>query len=213
MPNSGWPVVTMDEWGQVGTLPVVIYGIKGRLVKVHSLESLGLYPEDVTHVKYTVSSRWWNEDALVFFGPKAEELVIRLHWGKVLIINLWDGDLITESEYPHQQRWQQLQGFIAGKSKELAFKLLRSAEPDDRKTGAIHAGHLRIKEALPILRELLTDDAAHEVWSYDVRDVKEVRIVYYVRKAARDALEAMGEPVTGVVVEAPIASGDDTEED
>jgi len=38
--DSGVCVVTMDEWGHLGMLPLVLYDSQGGLIKVHNLESL-----------------------------------------------------------------------------------------------------------------------------------------------------------------------------
>jgi len=48
--NAGRYVVTMDEWGRVGKLPVVVYGFQGELVHVHNTVSLGV-GEDSEHIK------------------------------------------------------------------------------------------------------------------------------------------------------------------
>ena len=66
--NSGNYVLTMDEWHSVGELPVVIYGRRGELIRVHSTDSLGL-GNDIEHIKMTDSSFWWNEDSVSFLRP------------------------------------------------------------------------------------------------------------------------------------------------
>jgi len=93
--DSGEYVLTMDEWHSVGELPVVIYGPRGDLIRVHSTDSLGL-KNDVEHIKKTVSSYWWNEGLISFFGPEEETFFIRLHWGKLVLLGLEDGDLMDE---------------------------------------------------------------------------------------------------------------------
>ncbi len=96
--NSGEYVVTMDEWHRLGELPVVIYGKRGELVRVHSTDSLGL-KGDAAHIKQSVSSYWWNEDSSSFFGPKDETFFIRLHWGKLVMLDLHNGDLMDDDWY------------------------------------------------------------------------------------------------------------------
>ena len=59
--DSGKYVVTLDEWGHLGTLPVVIYGWHGQLIEVHSLKSLGVGMHRVVdgrefHILFSVSS-------------------------------------------------------------------------------------------------------------------------------------------------------------
>ena len=53
--DSGKYVVTMDEWGEIGTFPIVIYGNKGTLIKVHNTESLGL-ESDIENIKITITT-------------------------------------------------------------------------------------------------------------------------------------------------------------
>ncbi|MDB4439553.1 hypothetical protein N9153_01370 [Planctomicrobium sp.] len=102
--NSGDFVVTMDEWHRVGKLPFVIYGPKGKLICVHSTDSLGLR-DDIEHIKRTVSSYWWNENSINFFGPKEEVFYIRLHWGKILLLKLSNGDLMDDDWYELSKGW------------------------------------------------------------------------------------------------------------
>ena len=75
--------------------------------------------------------------------------------------------------------------------------LLDSKNASERTTGAAICGQLKIKSAIPRLKDLLKDDQ----YSLSVSSLISERRFYDVRKAARDALEAMGEKVKGVVVE------------
>ena len=102
--NSGEYVLTMDEWHSVGELPVVIYGKRGDLIRVHSTDSLGL-KNDIKHITQSVSSYWWNEGATSFFGPNDETFFVRLHWGKLLMLNLRDGDLMDDEWYNISKGW------------------------------------------------------------------------------------------------------------
>ncbi len=124
--NSGNYVVTMDEWHHVGELPVVVYGNRGRLVRVHSTDSLGL-ENDSLHIAQSASSYWWNEDAKIFFDPDDEALLIQLHWGKLVMLNLKDGDVTNEERYAQRKgwaiseaKWEALQDFAKRKLAEHA---------------------------------------------------------------------------------------------
>ncbi|MHC4445691.1 MAG: hypothetical protein ACYTF1_18365 [Planctomycetota bacterium] len=193
--NSGRYVVTMDEWHEVGTFPVVVYGVNGSLVHVHNLESLGLR-EDLLHIKMTVSSTWWNENALVFFGPEEEILVIRLHWGRLLLIDLHTGRLLEKNDWMINKP-KMLDRFIAQESKKRVLSLLRSGDPEDRETGAIHAGQLGIQEAQPLLRELVAyDDAYYSEFSGIGVLLGKGRRVYYVCEAAEKALKILAHPAS-----------------
>lgn len=93
--DSGRYVVTLDEWGEVGKLPVVIYGWRGELITVHSLESLGARSH-LGQIECSISSIWWRNDALLFFGPEETCLFIRPTWGNTLMISLERGEVMTD---------------------------------------------------------------------------------------------------------------------
>jgi len=202
--DSGEYVVTMDEWHSVGELPIVVYGKRGELIRVHSTDSLGL-KDDVLHIKRTVSSYWWNEDSMSFFGPDEETFFIRLHWGKLVFISLEDGDLMDEGWYTvHKgwrmpaEKWKCLHDHARAEVRERALLWLRSENPAERKTGAAISGSEKLGEAIPRLRSLLTDQASL------IRGTTTKRFrAYYVREAAKQAIENMGEQCDGVVVEIP----------
>ena len=187
--NSGDFVVTMDEWEHVGTLPVVIYERYGSLVCVHSLESLGLNRSS-EHIECSVGSRWWNDNALILFGPKDEFLSVRLHWGEVLDIRLRDGRVLQKDDLEPNER-RAFEKNMTRRAEKEVLRLLQSEDPEDRRSGAIHAGRLRIRDAEPRLRELLTDDASY------AEGLVLRKTVYYVREAARKALEEMSGQAVG----------------
>lgn len=203
--DSGEYVVTMDEWHHVGDLPLVVYGRDGRLVLAHSIESLGL-EKDVLHIKRTVSSYWWNEDSISFFGPNDDYFFIRLHWGKMLLVILDDGDLADDEWYRTNKgwfisegKWKSLHRFGERTVRESVGKMLNSSDSEDLKTAAKTAGQLKLRESIPQLRELLKDPHSYESKSGD----DPWKIVYYVRKAALDALTSMGVAPQGVITEVP----------
>ena len=77
-----------------------------------------------------------------------------------------------------------------------ALRMLDSKESRERQTGAIICGQLRIREALPKLKGLLSDEN-----SYTTNVPKKWTRVYFVRKAAKKALEDLGETANNIVVE------------
>lgn len=204
--DSGRYVVTFDEWHHVGTLPVVIYGWRGELVKVHSLDSLGIelcrvVDGKAVFIPISVSSVWWQKDALTFFGPEDEILFIRLFWGETLMIALKDGELRNEKWYNSElargsiskEKWDSLRDYGKKKSIDYALKYLGSKDARERRTGAVLAGQLRARETIPRLRELLKDDAHGTLLTPPLFWTKD----YYVANAARESLQQMGERVGG----------------
>jgi hypothetical protein len=203
--DSGQYVLTMDEWHSVGKLPVVIYGPLGDLIQVHSTDSLGL-KDDIAHIRITISSYWWNEDSISFFGPADEKFFIRLHWGKWIVLDLRSGALFEKEQTffredlrrEHEQEWEKLVQYRQKTLAKHAIRLLGSESAMDRNTGALVSGQEKLREAIPRLRKLLDDKE-----SYTTNVPKERTRVYYVRKAAKEALEAMGEKVQPVIIEEP----------
>jgi hypothetical protein len=203
--DSGQYVLTMDEWHSVGELPVVIYGPRGELVRVHSTDSLGL-KDDTLHIDRTISSYWWNENSISFFGPDEAKFFIRLHWGKWIVLDLRRGDLFQKEEMffrddlrkQHEQEWEKLVQYRQQTLAKHAIRMLGSEEAQDRQTGALLSGQEKLKEAISRLRKLLDDKE-----SFSTNVPKEWTRVYFVRKAAKEALEAMGEKVQAVIIEEP----------
>jgi len=92
--DSGKYVATIDEWDIGSMVPLVIYGENGRLIHVHTHESLGLANDKEAGERATVtgddSDARWDEDSIVFFGPEDKTIIIRLRWGKTLIVDALD---------------------------------------------------------------------------------------------------------------------------
>jgi hypothetical protein len=193
VPDSGEYVITMDESGQLGTLPLVIYGRNGSLIKVHSTESLGLM-DDILNIKMSVSSFWWSEDFISFFGPEDKVFFIRLHWKKILAVNLSDGKLCDKNYIDSNDR---IRSYADDKIRNIAIVKLNSNLPEERSTGALIAGQLCIRGAIPRLKELLKDTSSYDCKSGDAP----WQTVYYIRKRAKEALEQMGVTVEGIVTE------------
>jgi WD40 repeat protein len=194
--DSGSYVVTFDEWHEVGKLPVVIYDFRGGLVKVHNLEALFEGHEIPGEV--SISSRWWDKDSLIFFGPKDETLYIRVCTGQTLMISMSDGDLIKESKSflldEGEKTWDSLVAYGKKRPAELALKYLESEDSERRRTGAIVAGQMGLREAIPRLRGLLKDDSYYLV--YRGGGFFNGEHEHYVADAAREALESMGAGAT-----------------
>lgn len=205
--DSGDYVLTMDEWGQVGTLPVVIYGPRGDLIRVHNLDSLGL-EDDILKIRQTLSSSWWNEDSISFFGADEERFFIRLHWGKWIVLELARGDVfkrLKKADFlrddlyqEHKKKWNELKEYRQRELEAQAIARLASESARERAAGALVCGQEKFAKAVPGLKALLKDEE-----HYRTNQPKEWTRVYPVRKAAKEALEAMGERVEGVVVEEP----------
>ena len=200
--DSGEFVVTMDEWHHIGKLPLVIYGKDGRLIRVHNFESLGINQHLWHQIEVSASSRHWNKDALIFFKPEENILIIRLHWGKILMIDLISGNILDQLTIILNQYDEiKIRAFVNKKIRMLAFDLLNSKDPYERRKGAIICGTECITESIPRLRKLLLDK---ENYLLKKGDNGPSFTFYFVRKEAKEALELMGEKVENIVIEEPI---------
>jgi hypothetical protein len=190
--DTGKRVVTINEWFHIGELPIVIYGDKGRLIKVHSIASLGL-DNDQGQIKSTVSSYMWNEDSIAFFGPEDEYFFIRLHWGKWITIELQNGKLFKKDMYffrqdlesEHLKICEKLKSYRERKLKELVFAMFGSSNPEERKIAAVVSGQEKYQDAIPKLQQLLNDRKF-----YIIDGGKKIK-KYYIREAAKEALASM----------------------
>jgi hypothetical protein len=183
--NSGDFVVTVDEWRKAGTNPLVIYNKKGAKVAAPSLGALGLTDEDLAKVKKSQTATWWARDAYIFFGPKSEHVIMYLRSGKFLVTNLKSGKAVPANKA----------GKLVAYGRDVVGAQvvtdLGAENAQQRRVAAEIAGQLKIKEASDNLRALLEDSANFRSGG---------KRVYYVRKAAVEALQAMGEEVGAEVI-------------
>jgi hypothetical protein len=203
--DSGEHIVTVGAWDEFDRkVPLVIYGTRGKLIHVHTLESLGLEnKEDKTGRLTEYPGRAWYWGSLMFFGPEEATLILRLRWGKMLIIDLTHGDLMDDKWYEmhggwamSESQWKSLHAFARENAIKVAVAMLDSPDGQRRMAGAVALGQLKYRQGIPKLRGLLTD--SH---SYVRKQGDEAKEVFFVRKAAKESLEAMGEIVTGVRTE------------
>lgn len=188
--DNGRYVVTLDDWGHVGSLPVVIYGHRGKVVMVHNLDSLFNDRAEVTLLVRSISSVWWRDDAITFFGPEEKTFCIWLLSGKKIILHLGMGRVLGPDLW--QNEFDPVEAYARRQIPEEVMKRLRSRDPSERKTGAVWAGRSKVRQAIPLLKELLRDQAKVLVNPGD-------------RAAAKVALEQMGESVGPVTLEKPPA--------
>ena len=220
--NSGKYVVTMDEWADLRQFPVVIYGDRGRLIKVHDETTLNLAP-DTFRMAPDLSARLeisleknWSQYAVVFFGPDEETVFIRLCWGRIIMLRLADGQLLEKDSTrplgPHPIL-RTLHQFATQRVQEIAMELLQSPHADDRLTGTLVARDYRLLRARPRLQALLSDPSTLMQGPGSLDDPSATRVVFYIREAAQTALDAIAaapstQPASGNDSEAPFVTED-----
>lgn len=132
----------------------------------------------------------WYANAIAFVDAEEHTLIIRLKEPRIVAIDLISRKVLRKMP-------EHLSAEVNRTLHDAGVRLLKAPDPRDRQTGAIVCGQLKIREAVSTLRSLLTDSTYLSQKSGDAPWVN----VYYVRKAAKEALEAMGERVADIQVE------------
>ena len=213
--DSGKYVVTMEEWYRRGEFPVVIYGDRGQLIKVHDKDSLKLLADAISRLDIDIWASW-SQYAVVFFGRNEETFIIRLCWGRMIMLRLADGQLLDEDWADHMGKGIELRSlheFATRRVQEVALELLQSPQPDDRVTGTLVARDYRLRRAKPLLQALLSDPSTLIQYTAPVEDPSARRVVYYIREAAQEAMDAIAaapttQPASGDDSETPFATED-----
>ncbi|MEI6149515.1 MAG: hypothetical protein WCS01_10495 [bacterium] len=168
--------------------PIAIYGFRGTLVRVYNYSEL---PD-------------WSRHAIVFFDSKERVLFVRLDTGGLLMFDLSWGDLMNREWFETHKGWHMaeadwkaLQEFGRAQIKTRALRNLGDQSPWTRLTAVRVCQQEEYREAIPKLRGLLADNACF------TRGGPPYRKVYYVRGAAKAALEALGGKVDDIVLEEP----------
>jgi hypothetical protein len=162
----------------------------GKLIKRYSITALGLSFGDSN---ITSAGNDWYCNSIVFLTKTDKYFVARLRCNKTIIIDL---KTIKHANNIPQKQKEEIDSMIS----EKALILLDSKSAGDRKTGAIICGQNKVKKAIPKLKELLADRSSY----FQITGTPSVStIIYFVRKAAKEALEAMGEQVDNTIVEEP----------
>ena len=98
-----------------------------------------------------------------------------------------------------REKWKSLIDFGKSRTAELAVEYLASPSGWHRETGAMIVGQVRIRDAIPRLQVLASGDAAY---LSRIDETNRRRKLYFVRRAAANALVAMAEePPKGAVFE------------
>ncbi len=161
--DSGKYVVTVGDWGQLDTVPLVIYGAQGEVRKLLTSET----PlPGVTTAEYGAAVLGdGSMRALLYFGPGDTTLFIHLAGIDTYTFWLEDG-LLTDREWysfatnncdMSREDCEVLKAFAGKRLAELTMEYIQSADARLRETGAIVAGELHLRDAIPQLQQLLQD--------------------------------------------------------
>jgi len=202
--DSGQYIVTVDEWSRHSDRAITVYGPRGRLIAVHTMETYGVLRGYIASLPHRFPGTWWD-NAIFFFGPKQEHFICRTDWGQTVVLRLWKGDVLDSARLIERGRVEtasdlsELLKFADKYSSMWAMRAMNAQDPQQRAAGARIGGQLQIRESVPTLRRLLDDPA----WS-SLRDSAFVgtKRIFFVRKAAYESLQAMGVDVAAPLLEA-----------
>ena len=161
--DSGKYVVAVGDWGQLDTVPLVVYGAQGEVRKL--LTSDTPLP-GVTTAEYGAAVLGdGSMRALLYFGPGDTTLFIHLAGNDTYTLWLEDGLLTDRDWYSFatnncgmsREDCEALKAFAGKRLAELAMEYIQSADARLRETGAIVAGELHLRDAIPQLQQLLQD--------------------------------------------------------
>lgn len=209
--DSGEYVVTFDDWGEMGKLPVVIYGPKGELKKAFDIESLvDLDGEDGKHIFTSTSGPSLSHLALSFFGEDDEILYVRLQWGRILMFNckygLFLGQSWDENKRKHRvwvkskENWDRLYAYGEGEVPKRILELLDKRDERNLRLGAILAAEANLTNAIPKLWAIMNEDRAFVSMSGKPANKQ---VIYGIRYMTQHALGELGEDTSSVKLEKP----------
>jgi len=177
--NSGTSVVTLDEWDLPADwqsdFPLVIYGHNGKLVHAFNYS-------DFTN---------WDRHAIAFFGPRDRCFFVRPDAGSLLMIDLSDGEIMDSEWFDlrkgwaiREDEWQEMLDFGCSNLLVNVEKTLLENDAYAQCTAIRICAQEGYRQMIPILRKLLSAPTTYVYGSGEP--------VYMVRKAAKEALLALG---------------------
>ncbi|MEW5894819.1 MAG: hypothetical protein AB1650_03515 [Candidatus Omnitrophota bacterium] len=156
-----------------------------------SVEQVSLNFDHPNMVMSTAGLGWYR-NSIAVFSDDEKTFVIKLLWPQYVVLNLENHSIVKE---PAESILKEAEKLMAN----LALKWLDSADPYQRQTGAIVCKDLKISESIPRLKELLSDKEFYTKYAGKNKGI----IVLYVRKAAKEALLALGESMDSIITELP----------
>ena len=177
--DSGKYVITLDEWERYGVHPLVIYGAGGQLIRDHTVETLR--PAGWRAEVGSNSGPWWLRNSMVFFGPTEQVVCVRLEGGWTMILDLASGRPLDQAGRA------KLNAHVVAQTRSGALAMLRSGSTIEWAYAAKLCGRMKLREAIPRLKELDNKTMMYSEVEFDTPDD--------LRRAVRAALRAMGEKV------------------
>ena len=180
--NDSWAFVAGFAWPDENDKVLIIRTI--RKTTLLSLDELGITPME--DVMTSAGSQWYQNSigyisSLRIKGMEPEShlrvFYFRNRDGKESFVDVNTGKLLKPTTILNKND-------LNRKTTSNAASLLKSDNPQDRQTAAIHLGQLGASEHLQQLTKLLSDKSA-----YTEISGKEERTVYYVKEAAQKAIE------------------------
>jgi hypothetical protein len=210
--NSGEHVITVAEWHDFEKLPIVVYGEKGRMVNVygelrHIVNTNSFLSEDPSisgGIWFPHSMRGWHwlSHSLMFFGQNDDRFVVRLRNKDILVFDTATGRIIDDKWkdvnclFPDEiKKYDDFQNSLQRLIVLKALQLASSDRQKERGDGLFVLNQCRDRDSIKVLEQAMKDKA------FRIIDKPQGKIRQYtIRKAAIDALKAIGEKVPENIV-------------
>jgi hypothetical protein len=147
---------------------------------------------DYPNMEMSTAGIHWYKNNIAVFNKNETFFIIKLGWDYYIFIDLRKKKIIKNPS-------KEILSEAKLRMKNMVPKMLDSTSPYKRETGAIACKDLKLNEYISKLKKLLNDKEFYTKYSGNDPGV----IVLYVRKAAKEALIALGENVKNVVTELP----------
>lgn len=217
--NSGRYVVTFGEWYNYQELPIALYGPNGTLISVFgafeqlipyrvghtddgqvSLARLGHWLGEFPH---SIGGYDWIRHSMFFFDRNEDFFAVRLSNREILVFETRAGRLVDDvwieiHRTTMLDEGRKYHAFKADLDRLIVLKALRLASSDvprEREDGLFVLNQCKERDSISVLEQSLKDPTSKIV------NTKQGRMREYpIRKAAKEALKAMGGKVPENVV-------------
>ena len=162
--DSGKYVVTLGDWGQFDTVPLVVYGEQGEVSEAPDF-GYALFPYANCRRLHSRSGRDSMRALRVLRGGR-QDIIHPPRWRSDVhaLAGRWRTSPVaigivyaTANHGMSPEDCDALEAFSRKRAAELAMEYLQSPDARLREIGAIVAGELHLREAIPQLQQLLQD--------------------------------------------------------
>jgi hypothetical protein len=208
--NSGKYVITIGEWYGFRRLPIVVYGIEGRLINVYGeLEQIiPYYIEGPDHgfatgngLSSSIGGRDWLSNSLLFFDPSEDFFIVRMSNKETMVFETKSGRLTEDTWKKFNSDSDKIEKYDALKKNlgrliiTKALQLVSSDQSEEQEKGLFVLNQCKDSDSIKVLEDALKDPTSKIIDNPQGKVRK-----YPIRKAASEALKSIGEIIPENVV-------------